>query len=629
MAPSPTPDTDRVGGGDDEIALPPVTPDEELEDLEPDDGDDGEQDPGDETDDDVDDIAAQAQDTYASKRKRRKKGAKKAQDPQATAAQMASKTMDIIQWIDYIDRTVGWARAGVVCEIWRVHPQWYNQIKTEGFIDKRAGGCFEPEEIREMYGGGEYEMVCRIPPEGTKRGPRARRKRFSIIGAPKTGAATEPPKDAGPPPEKNPRTEASVVELLGRSMERAWESGGGAGADLDALRGPYESTQKVMRDNYDSTLRSQIAAHERITEEAERKADDARKERDEALRELRRQQEQTELKIREATTRNNDLVATLIPTLSENSARQVEHALKTFEAREARIETQHAKEIESLHRYHEAQIRQERTAMEAQIARVETSYQSQLGLLQQQLQHFQLTNQTLSADNTRLRDEMMQLRIGQLESLKQDNDPIAALTKLAELRDNAEGLGIFGGGKGEGGDDLEGMPTWLKAVVPLGSKLADAVTAVAQAKNGPGMAPGMMPPGLSPEQQHAFMLQQQAAAQQQQMMVPAGGPAGPPVAPPAPRAPAVKLKRADVKELMTTVQNIYTSGTPAETAAKAAIAHPDVDRSVLIALARKDPERVINELEAAQLLGDGTLSGPEGKKYIADMLGALREALGG
>jgi hypothetical protein len=390
---------------------------------------------------------------------------------------------------------------------------------------------------------------------------------------------------------------------------------GKGGIDIDQLRAPYERAMEQMESSYEERARAREESARESAKMAELRAQEAKLEAEAAKRERDKILEETKLRIQEAAQGSNQMLSALLPSFNENASRQVDAITATFTARETNIEQRHAQELESLRRYHESQLQQSRTMQQAEVSRMEATFQSQLGLLQQQLQHYQQQAQVYQQENLKLRDELMQMRVAQIEQLKTSQDPITKLSELQQMAEVAKDVlpGLSGGGGG--GDDLgDDVPAYLKMINNAVNQFGPALSAVMQARSnqpqmpmGPPMLPQMPPQMPGPPPPGAMV------------------PAEP--APPRPEPPKGKtLKKSEVKELISVVGNVYKSGsTTPEQAAQAAL--KALPHDMLRILTKKEPKGVLEDFEKAGLIGGTPLEENAGQEYAIQVLENLRKSL--
>jgi hypothetical protein len=594
---------------DSDLMLPPVLPGEELANLDAVDKELLEEEEEETTE------AAAPKKQY----KKRKKTPK-----EVVEKQKHSKEMDIDEWIADVDKKFNWDRPGMECQIHRTYPEWENKVRVGGLVIKREGGVFDPGWVAEEFGGGEYEMHAIIPPDGPNRPPTKRKKKFSIAGRPKVSSMQQPNSTDGAPQQQDENLNHPVVQrgMLGfmsesqKELVSALKGGGQAGPDIEQLKAPYERAMATMQESYEQKAQAREDAAAQATRAAELRAQEAKLEAEAAKRERDKTAEETRQRIQEATQGSNTMLAALLPSFNENASKQVDSITATFAARETNIEQRHAQELESLRRYHDSQVQQLQTLQAAEVSRMEATFQSQLGLLQQQLQHFQQQAQIYQAESLKLQNEMMQMRMGQIEQLKTSQDPITKLTEMQQItevmKDVMPGLG---GGGGDGSDLGEDAPAWAKMINNAVNQLGGPIAAVLQAKADPQQQ--MMHPGMMPQQQ--MMPPQGAMVQQPPQQRPM-----PPQEPPGP--PPTRLKREDVVEMVGIMGNIYKSGsTTPEQAAQAAL--QSLPHDVMRVLSRKEPTKVLAEFEAAGVLAGSPLLENAGQEFAIQVLTHMRKSL--
>lgn len=581
----------------------------------------------------INSIAVQDDDSDEEEPKRRpgrprgsKNKKKRVVPKEVIEKQKDTRTMSFDEWVSFIDREYGWQTPGVSCHLNRLNPLWHKGVSTGGLVAQKESDVFNMGEIVENYGGGDYEMEAHIPGvQGAKqRPPTIRRKRFRVAGHPKIGDPQVPQQsgDNGNPQvttdATHPATQANLIKLVQQSHKQAYEAQN-KGPDLSQLREPYEQAMAAARESYEHRVATEREAARQAQAFTEQRVNEAKLEAEAAKRERDRMEEETRQKVREATEGSTSILATLLPEFSRNASSQVNSVTQTLTAREASIEQRHTQELESLRRYHDSQVSQLQTLQAAEVTRMETTFQAQLGLLQQQLQHFQQQAQIHQAENLKLRDELMQLRVTQIEALKTQQDPITKMSELQQIVEVAKDV-LPGVGGGSGDDLGEDAPAYMKMINNAINQLGAPIAAVLQAKAGgpPVDANGQMqllsPAMAAGVPQHA-MMPAQAMVQQPP----------PPQPPPEPKAPVTRLKKEDVTQAVFYIGNAFQAQTDAEKMAHSAM--QVLPHDVMRLLSRKDPEKVLDEFEKAGLLKDSPLTTNDGRQYAIDVLKHLRENL--
>jgi hypothetical protein len=601
---------------DDDMSIPPLEPDE-LDEPEAEEPDEDEKPP---REPEVKQVAtAQQKRTRTTARKRSKA---------AREQQKQTREMTVEEWLTWCDGKWGWDRPGVNCYLEREYPRQINGVPSAGRVATRSGGHFSVDEVQELYGGGEYTMSISVPAEQYGKAPTISRKRFSVSGSPKLSAVQVDAAQAdaitsgngggiGMAPDKN------FYGMLDKQLERnerLWRDrvksdGNVSPADI---RAPYEQSMKAITEAAERGANERIRAAEQLAADKEAKANEAREEVRRVKLEMRDFEEQQRLKVQEAVTRSSDLLGALLPTFSENAARQVDQITRTFEAREARIEEGHSREMQQQMQMHQAQLQQIAQTHQAEMARAEATWTAQRGLLEQQLQHAHMELMALREESKRLRDEQLALRVSQFESLQKERDPMTKLGELAQLREAVGDLGFGGGGGGEGEGDLGDAPAWMKLFNNVVNSAAPVVQAAfgQREQAGPGgplAGPPAGPRALVPQGQQQLTPEQAQAIAQTRAAQAAQAQA---------QARKTRVAKKDVRALMATVGQAFLAKTPAERVVEIAAKHPDVDTELLRVLTRKEPDRVLAELDNAELIPD-QLRSTEGRAYLTAMLKVL------
>jgi hypothetical protein len=609
--------------------LPPVLPEEELDDLE------GEE---------VDLSMTGEGDGVAPDVSRKRRGSKRRLPPETVRKQAASRAMDIADWIDAVEHQYGSLdQPGVKLQLERLSPQYKDGVTVGGILDAwESRKPNYPMEVIEEWGGGVFRLKVQVNKMGQP--PRNLKKQFEVGGVTKVKTPKVPwdltggPATAGgqpsygPPPQHgstHPMVEKRAMDIVSDQMadlrKRANErpTDGYNAALMQQLEGTYRATGAQVAEAVAARAQAQEAAAARQVQLAEQREAEARGAADQARLEVERLQRETTEKIARATAESHNMLGVLLPTFSENASRQVDSMTQTFLQREARIETQHAKEVDALYRQHESELRQGAMQHQAEITRLETVYTGQLQMLQTQLQmlHTQLADERRS--NDQLRNEQAQLRTEQVTNLLKQADPIEKLQQLGSLRELVGEILPGGGGEGDGLSDE--APDWMKMINSVAGSLGPAIGQIIEARNA-GAQPQQ--PQLTP-QQLAMLQQQQLLAQQQQQGLVAYGAGAPAPARPA-RAgtqqaiatPQVAFDRHDLESAVDMLESIRNSGTPPADAASAATKH--LPHDMLRELARRTPAKVVEQLEAAGIL-KGQLLTDDGKTYVVEFLQGLRQ----
>lgn len=606
------PDSNVVGAVEDEVDLPiPPLEDDEIIDDTPDDSDLPPEEP------DVEEGKIPGE----GKRKPKKVEKRRRLTKRAKERQKQTREMTFEEWLQWCENKWGWDKPGVECHLERLYPRQINGIPSGGRVSTRKGSHFTIDEVQENYGGGEYEMIISVPSDTWGQPPYVSRKRFQISGAPKLSSTQvdAAAAEGNLPPQVQGKPDKDLYGMLDKQIarqERLWEerykdtNRNFSPADI---RAPYENSMKMVTEASDRAAQERIQAAESLARDREEKAREAKHEVQRMQQDMREFEEAQRRKVQEAMSQSSNLIGALLPTFSENAAKQVENALRTFEAREARIEEGHAKETQQLNQLHQMQMNQMLQSHQAEMSRAEATWASQKGLLEQQLAHYQMEVQHLRQENTTLRDEMMKLRIAQMEGMQKERDPMTKLGELAQLREAVGDLGFGGGGGGDGLDLGEDSPAWMRFMNNVVQNVAPAVQAAFNRGQPPQPQPNpqqraLVPAGEQLTQEQAAVLQRMQAAQAAQQR--------------AAQERKTKVKRSDMEALLLTVKDAFLAKTPAETVVTIAVRHPEVDVDTLRILAQQDPGRVVQEIEAAGIMPE-PLKTVEGRKYVVDLLSAL------
>jgi hypothetical protein len=558
------------------------------------------------------------------KRGRPKKGKRK-MSRKTVAQQVRSREMSYQEWCEFIDQKIGWDTPGTEARLSRIQPEWWKGLKVGGLLDTRESGKFTEREILERFGGGTYEVYC-IGLREPGLPPLQYKKRFSIAGAPRLPEDMAPG-DLGamkPGGHTMATTEAekTAVSHLGSITDRLLSGGGSDGASAKVYQDAYDRTRAADQDR----IRAREEMAERAVKEADVRYERAREEADRARREMEEARAEAQSRINEAATHSNSIIATLLPTFSDNAARQVQQAMTSFQAREERIEADHAKEIAAMQRSQEMALERAEQQRAAELARVEAMFHGQLGMVQSELATVRAQLEAERNQANGLREEIRKLHMEQISHYQKEQDPIAAISKYQAVAEFAkEVLPQAGGGDGAGGlsDDA---PDYMKLIAHATQTLGPAISQALQLKQ--QQADPAAYAAMQQQQQMEMARQQQMALaaqtqQQQQQEMPPPQPTQAMVPAPPPGPPQnVQVSAGELKKALEVLSTVKVSGTQAADAASAAMTHGD--HAVLRAISERPPDKVIEEIDRHGLL-PGPLSSDEGRSYLMEVLQHLKQ----
>lgn len=541
--------------------------------------------------------------------KRRKKGPTR----KTIQRQKMSREMSYEEWVDAIETKVGWQNPGVEVKLERIQPEWHKGLKVGGLLDSRECAPFSQKEVMERFGGGTYQIIVTGPRSEPGLPPVSYKKRFSCAGIPRVDEGVNPDSGVGTQ-YKSPHeheVERGAVGHLGNLTEQlltAQLSGDRRGGDSPLLERSFQAFKQLT----DERAKAREDAAMQARQDAEVRYEQAKAE-TERLR-VEMEQSRREMERKNSDTRNemNNVLTSMLPTFNDNASRQVQHMMATFQAREERIETQHAKEIESLQRNHGAALQQAEMLRQAELQRIEAMFTNQLGIVQAELTSVKSQLEGERAENRKLREEIMKNHTEQLTRFQQEQDPIANISKYAQVVEVAKEFIPSLGGGGDGPGLSDDAPDYMKLISQVASSFGPAISQVLQARQEGQMQPQLTPEQAMAIQQQRMMMQAQQQAQQHQ------APQGPPQLEPPQK---VTVSKGEMEKAMTLLATVKTSGTSASDAAAAAMQH--INQGVLKAVAARSSGAVVSEIERHGLL-PAVLSDEEGRAYLVEVLKTLR-----
>lgn len=568
------------------------------------------------------------------KAKGKKRTAKQLSD-ETVERQMRSREYNYPDWIKAVEvRIKGYNQPGIEFSMERLSPSYHPKTKdkTAGFLETRETGPYPLNEVADRWGGGVFQATISAPnPNNAIGAPLTYKKKFEIAGPPKVTP------DALPQEEADARTEASkrsneqaentAVQGAFRMLDRVWSQQ--SGIDVEKVAKPYESTLAAQNESMQRELETMREYSDRRVEEARRKESEIRQELERIREEQRRKEDEMRDKLSEASKTSDMVLTSLLPSFNDNARTQVEQAMRTFEAREARIEQQHGQALQQNNRYWEGQIDNLRTAHAAEMARLESSYQNQITLLQSQLGTVVSERDQVRQQAEQLRQELIRIREDQIRQ----NDPMEQLSKMQTTFEAMQSVTGMAPGRGGGGlEDDENAPAWMKFGNNLLSQIGNVVEVAKQRQQQqqPQQQQQMHPAQL--QQMQMAQLQQaqmQQAAQQQAFMTPEqiaaqekGQAEAAAAAAKAKEEGGFKVSRSKLKEALEMLAATKASGTDAEIVAQSAGAH--LPESVLKLISARPSDKLALALKAEGLL-PAPLADEDGLAYLEKFLTATNK----
>lgn len=312
--------------------------------------------------------------------------------------------------LDGFNAQFHWYWAGMKSRLKRISPQHHNGQQVAGFLEDKENSPFTEAEVKSRFGGGQFEVSAIGPREQGGNQYHLSKHRFNIAG---------PPNLASLPPEVTQKqqhspqaqgtgsdnmaapAQAAMVGIIGDELKYRREAGSNSGTNEGALAAYSQSQEAIERAAnervkaaQESAARESILLRQRL-EELNKEIDILRDQKQSSEREM-------ESKISEASSTANNLMMGLLPTLSDSARQQVQDVIRATEAQLARVESQHAKEIESLHRHFDQQLQNNKSFMDMQVNTMKTTYEGQMTLLQGQIQNASAKNDMLERENKNL-----------------------------------------------------------------------------------------------------------------------------------------------------------------------------------------------------------------------------------
>lgn len=513
-----------------------------------------------------------------------------------------------------------------------------NGVEISGVLETRETTPIHLEEIRATYGGGEYEaaIVGQHPASKDTRPRVMSRRRIRIPGLPNTSEmprGTVPGRPGMPDPIAKTamdmvREEVTSLRRRGEESPRLVEK------TIDTMQ--QVSEQRAKAAEIGATARIELI-NQQLTEQRARNLDLEKRLRDtetDMFKKTTENQEKLAQAVTAAQGSSLSVIMELLPTLSGKADEQVRQMTMLYSAKEERLAAEYKSQLQQMQANFQSQRDAERTLFQVQLETTKAQYEHTVALLQNEMNNARAEVQALQRQLEHMRTVLDQKNQEIMTKvLEQRATPtktaVEQMTELGGVFEAMENMkGFFGGGNQQQGDDLEGVENPItRKLLKMGEGLIQNAPGILEAiKNRgatPGAAPGYPPPGYPPPSYQMMPQSQAQAPVMQRRPAPA---AQPPVSPPPPPPPPkARVKKEDVETALTFIANVLEAGgekPPAPSdVAQMAVTH--ADNAVLKALSSRKPEHVIEQLEAQGML-KGTLTTEVGKKYLTDLLVALK-----
>lgn len=333
-------------------------------------------------------------------------------------------------------RGVGHSDAQIV--LYRLDPQFYNNVRTSGLIDtldEIPEQIFE-QYVQERHGGGKYEIHAWTRDSKGKRRTAGKRK-FVIAGNPKI----EEPRMEKPATVMSSASEATALGAMDlvRDMVREKQN---AGSGFDAST--FEVMAAPLKTQIE-TLNAQLIHKDTLLMEKDRIIS----EKDRQLNDLANRKPES--------SASDSLVARMlergdanVSTLQIAFASEKQQLLSAYNEEKKRMEDRFDRDKQSDRDMMRREMDNLKAMYEMQVRSVEQSWQSRLEAREARIQD-------LMRENTRTAQELDELRRRKDKSL---------IETISEARSITEALGELGGGqeKDEGGGIMDMIGPALQAV---------------------------------------------------------------------------------------------------------------------------------------------------------------------
>lgn len=334
-------------------------------------------------------------------------------------------------------RGVGHSDAQIV--LYRLDPQFYNNVRTSGLIDtldEIPEQIFE-QYVQERHGGGKYEIHAWTKDSKGKRRTAGKRK-FTIAGNPKI----EEPRMEKPSTVMSSASEATALGAMDlvRDMVRDKQASSNSGFDTST----FEVMSAPLKTQIE-TLNAQLIHKDTLLMEKDRIIAD----KDRQLNELANRKPES--------SASDNLVARMlergdanVSTLQIAFASEKQQLLSAYNEEKKRMEDRFDRDKQSDREMMRREMDNLKAMYEMQVRSVEQSWQSRIEAREARIQD-------LMMQNTRTAQELDELRRRKDKSL---------IETISEARSITEALGELGGGqeKEDSGGILEMLGPALQAV---------------------------------------------------------------------------------------------------------------------------------------------------------------------
>lgn len=594
--------------------------------------------------------------------------------PEGNSALAAADDLDV--WGSRFD----WQVPGMRMQLHRKSPPYEQGVKVAGYLESKDQASYTIDEIRNRFGGGDFEVVVIGPTGLNNPKPRAlNRKRFTIGGRPIINQDNIPIelRDAAPgrvggfPGMAQGRqmtgadpTAKALTEIVGGQLDalnrKVFHDENKTDQNANLLKNAYaEATKLAIAATQDkasaaASASEQVARmHAENARRAEAEAARLKVEHDELREKLHSMEADVAVKIQEASGNGIGLIAQLLPQFSTSAKDQVQSVISQYAAREERQAAQYQAQVNAIHQAHDTQMKMQGSQHEMQLKVVESNFNNTITLLKGQIQNLEAEKAHLQRqldDARRLYEDARKDLMTNIMSAKQQPDTMEQFVKLAQLKDTMSEL--FGGGgasAGDAGDSLaDGIENpMMRSLLKVGDKVLPHIPAILDTFKGrqqqmqqmyqqqPGQMPypqQMMPPQqmMQPYPQSPQMMPQPMPPSPQPM--PMVQPAVNMYAPQPEQPPKKKralLKKEDVMPALQFLNTILAQPEPPAVTEIIQMALMQAPHDVLKALASREPEQVIANMEAAGMFAElNNLRDERGKAYAAALLLELRKHLG-
>lgn len=576
------------------------------------------------------------------KQTRKRKHKRIPANPDSESEGTASMAMDMEDY--QAQEKFNW-ELGLKVKLHRNSPTLFKGMQVGGHLETRENAPYTFEEIKERFGGGMYEIFISGPKQLGDRPTAIGRKQFSIAGDPSlenlpihvqaVSAGMTPGQQQGGSDQVSPQAQASLVGLLGKQLDKQDESRTVAGADPDLFR--------EMRQSVEGSAQSQV---EVIKDAAEKEAallktqlEELRQNNEKLRAETEALRQQSQHAVDSARTESSSLLSTLIPTFSNEAHQRSQQAMQDADARCARMQDQHSRDVAAVEQRAQMQIDNMRAMFDAQLLNQATVFEGRIKQLETELALARARGEHFENEARQLQGRNTELLMKQMEKA----DPVKQAQYMATLK---ETLGALGGGGDEGGGLSDEASDAMKMIYALSQGFGPVASALSQRLTGaappghqmPEYAQPPMPqhvpphpPQLEPAPRALTRPAPRQMQRPQRTLRPPERKASPQpqpqqAAPPPQPKPAVRLRKADLANGVGLLNAAMLGGTPPVKAADAAA--QQLDRPTMRELAKRKPQAVYDSLATNDLL-EGPLATPDGAAYLTEFLIELRARLSG